>query len=816
MSPSRLTVEVWPATDAGQAEENEDYVLVYQPDDPTLARYAGSLYVVTDGQGGGGRGQMASRYAAQKVMNAYYASDEPDLGLRLREAVRAANADLFAYAQQRPELVKLNTTLVAAAIRGEEMHVAAVGDSRAYLVREGGITRLTRDHTLVQQLVDEGAIGEDEAAEHPRRDVVLRTLGALEDVTVDVYDSRLRPDDVLVLCSDGITRALHDDEIAQIAGTSAPQSAAETLVQKAADRGIKDNVTAIAALMRDGAPPIHVDVPYQWDGQPPSFDEQPTLAMPRVERAPEPTPAPQSAETLVSAPPPVEQPPAPAPVAPPSTGVVPAPPYQQPIQPAPPYAGQQEQPAPQQPGSPQQPAYPQQPPPPQPAYPPPPTPQQPQYGQRGVPGGYAPPPGYAIDPVTGLSPVPSQPGPDQQGYPPQQSPGYQPRVYQPPAQPQYGPVRRGGGGISVGLFALVGLLAIVLTAAMVVVLINPLGWQLPFGIGSAPAAPGATQPVAEATQAPTSAVAEQPTVETAPQPTVAPTPTAALAPAGMVLVDGGAFTRGVPDAEALAAVQTCIQETVNDLPQQHLLCRDENYYDAQPVESVTISPFYIDITEVTNAAYTQCVDAGGCTAPSNTEFYADPAYSQHPVVYVNWQQAVDYCTWSAKRLPTEAEWEKAARWDPSTQTSYTWPWGNDWEPQRANTASAELGGLSAVQAFPRDLSPWGVLDMAGNVSEWVQDWYYGDYKGLGTLNPVRNGVQPLPTAARGAHGGSFQSILVAGSRRTALRCPAAERRAVARLPLRAGRGRGHAARNGHRCAGRNRDDARGHDHSRAG
>ena len=173
---------------------------------------------------------------------------------------------------------------------------------------------------------------------------------------------------------------------------------------------------------------------------------------------------------------------------------------------------------------------------------------------------------------------------------------------------------------------------------------------------------------------------------------------------------------------------------------------------------MTISPFYIDITEVTNAAYTQCVDAGGCTAPSNTEFYADPAYSQHPVVYVNWQQAVDYCTWSAKRLPTEAEWEKAARWDPSTQTSYVWPWGNDWEPQRGNTASAELGGLSAVQAFPRDLSPWGVLDMAGNVSEWVQDWYYGDYKGLGTLNPVRNGVQPLPTAARAAHGGSFQSI----------------------------------------------------------
>jgi serine/threonine protein phosphatase PrpC len=151
MSPSNLTVEVWPITDQGQVpEQNEDYVLVYQPSDPQQARYSGSLYIVADGLGGGMRGQLASRFAARQVMYAYYNSDEPDLGLRLRQAIGEANLNLFEYARRQPELVKLSTTLVAAAIRGEALHVASIGDSRAYLVRDGKLQQITRDHTLVQ------------------------------------------------------------------------------------------------------------------------------------------------------------------------------------------------------------------------------------------------------------------------------------------------------------------------------------------------------------------------------------------------------------------------------------------------------------------------------------------------------------------------------------------------------------------------------------------------------------------------------------------------------------------------------------------
>jgi protein phosphatase len=277
MSPSRLTVEAWPVTEAGPAEENKDTVLIYEPTDPSVARFSGSLYVVVDGMGASSGGQLASRYTAQRIMDYFFNDAEPDLGLRLREAVQAANADLFAYSQQQPELVKLGATLVAAGIRGEELHVASVGDSRAYLIRDGQIQQITKDHTLVQQLIDEEAISPDEANDHPRRDVVLRSLGAEETVRIDIFDLRMRPDDALVLCSDGLTRYLHADEIAMLVGSSSPRSAAEMLVRKALDRSGKDSVTVITALVRDGAPAIPADTPHRWDGQPASFDPNRTV-----------------------------------------------------------------------------------------------------------------------------------------------------------------------------------------------------------------------------------------------------------------------------------------------------------------------------------------------------------------------------------------------------------------------------------------------------------------------------------------------------------------------------------------------------------
>lgn len=694
MSPSRLTVEAWPVSEAGQAAQNEDYVLIYQPSDEAEARLSGSLYVVADGLGGGARGQTASRYAAEKVMEAYFSSDEPDLGLRLRMAVELANADLFAYAQERPELVKVGAALVAVAVRGEQLHVASVGDSRAYIIRDGQIRQITRDHTLIQQLVDEGAITPAEAVEHPRREVVLRALGAEESVAVDVFDLRLKGDDVLLLCTDGLTEQMQADEIAGIVSTASPRSAAEMLVRKAADRG-GHNITVVSALLRDGAPSLGADVPHTWDRRRASFDEQPTLAVPRVERPAAP-------------PAPAMEPPRPQP----------APAYEQEVRPAPSFAAPP-QPAPTSPGA-----------------------QRPRPAQPEVP------PGTPIDPATGLPPVPP-PSPEQPGGWTGPQPSYTPRIYKPPQAS----LRQQRRGVSAGVLAVFGAIAVLLTVAMVVLLVNPLGWDLPFGGEAAATEPTVTSEGGATSTQPVAPATGQPTPQVTPAtPTLQPDATVEPPPPGMALVDGGPFLRGVTDDEATQAVQTCIAETEGGG------CYREWFTDAQPIEEVTLSPFFMDITEVTNVAYAACVNAGVCEEPDNTEFYADPAFGQHPVVYVSYDQATAYCGWLGRRLPTEAEWEKAARWDPSAGAAYIFPWGDTFEAGIANTEAAGLGGLSAVQAFARDLSPHGVLGMGGNASEWVQDWYFDSYDGLGTLNPARLGAQPLPDPYRVARGGSFQSL----------------------------------------------------------
>jgi formylglycine-generating enzyme required for sulfatase activity len=145
---------------------------------------------------------------------------------------------------------------------------------------------------------------------------------------------------------------------------------------------------------------------------------------------------------------------------------------------------------------------------------------------------------------------------------------------------------------------------------------------------------------------------------------------------------------------------------------------DNGAADEKPAHSVDLPAFYMDIYEVANALYKACVEAGGCTKPQNTSRYDNSQYAEHPVVYVDWNQANAYCAWRGARLPTEAEWEKSAR----SADGRTYPWGEGIDCEKANYSSCK-GDTTPVGSYASGKSPYGIYDMAGNVWEWTADWY---------------------------------------------------------------------------------------------
>lgn len=157
--------------------------------------------------------------------------------------------------------------------------------------------------------------------------------------------------------------------------------------------------------------------------------------------------------------------------------------------------------------------------------------------------------------------------------------------------------------------------------------------------------------------------------------------------------------------------------------------------DERPQHIVNIAAFWMDQTEVTNGQYAQCVAAGKCRIPfsltsfTRNPYYNVPEFSDYPVVFVSWQDAQDYCQWAGRRLPTEAEWEKAAR----GQDSRMYPWGSGLDCDFANFRDC-LGDTAEVSRYPSSASPYGVLNMAGNVWEWVSDWYSNAYYEIASLD----------------------------------------------------------------------------------
>ncbi|MBI3800775.1 MAG: SUMF1/EgtB/PvdO family nonheme iron enzyme [Deltaproteobacteria bacterium] len=171
--------------------------------------------------------------------------------------------------------------------------------------------------------------------------------------------------------------------------------------------------------------------------------------------------------------------------------------------------------------------------------------------------------------------------------------------------------------------------------------------------------------------------------------------------------------------------------------------------DEKPGRKVSLDAYSIGKYEVTVAEYRRCVEAGGkgCTSPGSGEIcnWGKEGHEDHPINCVDWNQAQGYCQWAGKRLPTEAEWEKAAR----GTDGRVYPWGNQWEAKRANVDGS---GTAAVGSYSAGVSPYGSYDMAGNVLEWVQDWYAEDYYRRG---PVKNPKGPANGEYKVVRGGSW-------------------------------------------------------------
>jgi eukaryotic-like serine/threonine-protein kinase len=181
--------------------------------------------------------------------------------------------------------------------------------------------------------------------------------------------------------------------------------------------------------------------------------------------------------------------------------------------------------------------------------------------------------------------------------------------------------------------------------------------------------------------------------------------------------------------------------------------------DERPAHNVTLDAFWMDQLEVTNAMYMLCMQSSSCTTPQSLkssdrrpDYFTNPEFKDYPVVYVTWGQAKTYCEWAGRRLPTEAEWERAARGDDWR----TFPWGEDKADGLRANFNMQLGDTSRVGTYPLGASPFGVLDMAGNVAEWTNDFYSGTYYttlGENTVNPT--GPESSASLKRVVRGGTL-------------------------------------------------------------
>ncbi|MCB8965409.1 MAG: Stp1/IreP family PP2C-type Ser/Thr phosphatase [Chloroflexota bacterium] len=246
-------------TDIGQYHDhNEDFVSCWEPTTVEDEAKYGWLYIVADGVGGADAGEIASQFASERMLEHYLAgTDEPDWGERLRKAMVKANTELRQLVANEHESRRMATTMVTAVIHDQHATIANVGDSRAYHWRAGHIQQISKDHSLVAKLVEEGAISAAEAEDHPYGNIILYSIGSDRNPKIDVFEVPLVLGDAILLCSDGLIKHVSDQEISDFIARQAPHVATESLITLANERGGKDNISVI--VLRYGKRPSELE-----------------------------------------------------------------------------------------------------------------------------------------------------------------------------------------------------------------------------------------------------------------------------------------------------------------------------------------------------------------------------------------------------------------------------------------------------------------------------------------------------------------------------------------------------------------------------
>ena len=249
----RTGIEVSSQSDIGcLRQNNEDSFGYWEPDDDRQFQRKGRLAIVADGMGGYEGGQEASRLAVETLVAVYrdFSGDDPQAALI--EGLQTAHEQIRQYSFEHPELRGMGTTCTAAAIVQDALYYVHVGDTRLYLIRQGHITKVTRDHSYVGRLVESGIISAEEAENHPQRNILTAALGTNPDLVMDSprQPEPLHPEDVLLICTDGLWGQVRDPEILDTVDNKSAEQAGRRLIDLARERGGPDNITVEILRMR--------------------------------------------------------------------------------------------------------------------------------------------------------------------------------------------------------------------------------------------------------------------------------------------------------------------------------------------------------------------------------------------------------------------------------------------------------------------------------------------------------------------------------------------------------------------------------------